>query len=127
EDIDAAIAASGEAFDISRSDLVDLLRLVEQRTLERTHGHIRCADVMARDVIKVRSDTTVEDALHELMARNVRTLPVVDEADRVLGAVGLRQLMKGRRTVADVVTIAPTAGPDDNVLSLVPILSDGRH
>ncbi|HEY3662321.1 MAG TPA: putative manganese-dependent inorganic diphosphatase [Chthoniobacterales bacterium] len=45
----------------------------------------RVGDVMERDVISVRADSTVYDAIHLLEQRRLRGLPVVDEGNRFLG------------------------------------------
>ncbi len=45
----------------------------------------RVSDVMERDVICVRADSTVYDAIHLLEKRRLRGLPVVDEDRRFLG------------------------------------------
>ncbi|MGI8957660.1 MAG: putative manganese-dependent inorganic diphosphatase [Chthoniobacterales bacterium] len=45
----------------------------------------RVGDVMERDVISVRADSTVYDAIHLLEQRRLRGLPVVDEENRFLG------------------------------------------
>ncbi len=45
----------------------------------------RVSDIMARDVISVRADSTIYDAIHLLEKRRLRGLPVVDEKKRLLG------------------------------------------
>jgi CBS domain-containing membrane protein len=84
QDIDKAISDIGEAFDIARDDLARLIRRVEQRALERTHGRLTCADVMARDVIKVGAGTAAAAAKNIVLERGVRLLPVVAVDDRVV-------------------------------------------
>lgn len=45
----------------------------------------RVSDVMEREVVSVRADSTVYDAIHLLEKRRLRGLPVVDEDNRFLG------------------------------------------
>ncbi len=127
EDIERAIADIGEAYDISHGDLARLLRQVERRTLERTHGQLTCADIMSRDVIKVGTGTTIEAAKRLLLDQGVRTLPVIDREGSVAGCVGLREVSAEGEFVDDVLSPALIARPADPVTSLVDPLTDGRH
>lgn len=91
EDIGKALEAFNETFDISRPDLDLLLREIELRARVRRHGHIICADVMSKDVIKVSSTEIAEHARFLLLKHDIRMLPVTDPAhDRVVGTIGLR-------------------------------------
>ena len=45
----------------------------------------RVSDIMERDVISVRADATVYDAIHLLEKKRLRGLPVVDDQKRLLG------------------------------------------
>ena len=57
--------------------------------------------------------------------KDIRTLPVVDEDDRLVGAVGLRELT--RQGTLDTVMASPaTAPPDAPALAMTPVLTDGR-
>lgn len=126
QDVDAALESEHEAFDISRGDLDRLLRLVEQQALSRTHGHLRCEDIMSRDVITIRADDSAARARELLLKHNVRILPVTDDRGRLAGAVGLRDLAQQDRAVAAFVVPAATAAPTDPAVSLVARLTDGK-
>ncbi|ACL59567.1 HPP family protein [Methylobacterium nodulans] len=127
EDVDAALVALDETLDIDRSDLDRLLRQVELHALVRTQGNLTCREAMSRDVITIRSDETVERARELLLAHNIRTLPVVDAAGRLIGALGLRELaLQGSDSIGEAMSKARTAGPDDPAVGLVPMLTDGR-
>ena len=125
-DIDSAIAESGESFDISRDDLHKLLRRAELVALDRTREVPRCHDIMSRDVVSIHADATWPEAHALLLARDLRILPVVDEAGQVAGVVELHELDRPAKMVADVVEEAVTVYPDDSILRLVDPLSDGR-
>lgn len=127
EDVDAALVAFHETLDIDRADLDRLLRQVEHQALVRTQGDLTCNEVMSRDVVTVRRDDSVERARRLLMTHNIRTLPVVDEADRLLGTLGLRELtLRGEAGIAELMSEARTAAPDEPVIGLAEALTDGR-
>lgn len=121
EDVDAALAALGETFDVDRDDLEALLRRVEQQALQRVHGPLKCRHIMSRDVIKATLGESAEQARTLLLMHNIRTLPVVDEERRLVGTLGLREIASGGAP-----SPATTAKADDLVASLVPVLTDGR-
>jgi len=126
-DIDAALGDLGEAFDIDRGDLDQLLRRVEMHALSRSHGLPRCADIMSRDIVRIDRHGGIEAARALLLERGVRALPVVDHDNRLLGIVGLRELTRPGLRVDDVMTPARTASPDAAAVELIGPLTDGRH
>jgi CBS domain-containing membrane protein len=123
--VDAALAKFEETFDIDRGDLSRLLRQVEVEAAVRSHGTVSCADIMSRDVIAVGENATAEDARALLLKHNIRTLPVKDGSGRLIGTVGLRELMQAEQVAGHIVTAA-TAPPDAPAVSLLPVLTDGR-
>jgi CBS domain-containing membrane protein len=125
EDIDAALATLDETFDIDRDDLASLLLQVELQAAMRSHGGISCADIMSRDVIAVKESVAPAEARHLLVKHNIRTLPVMDREGRLIGTVGLRELLEGSETLQAMATPA-TASATDHALSLLPVLTDGR-
>ncbi|HQZ11654.1 MAG TPA: HPP family protein [Devosia sp.] len=126
-DVDAALAALDETFDIDRDDLARLLRRVEIQALSHSRGPLQCADIMSRDVIAVRLDDSTETALAALLSHNIRTLPVLDAGGRLAGTIGLRELAgQAPTTVRALVSPAVTAAPGDLATTLLPVLTDGR-
>lgn len=125
EDVDRALEAEHESFDISRGDLDRVLRLVEHQALLRTHGQVRCEDIMSRDVVTVNKQDTTEQARALLLKHNVRMLPVVDGDERLVGAIGLRDLPERNGVVGPFATQPEVAAPDMPAVGLVPRLSDG--
>jgi CBS domain-containing membrane protein len=82
---------------------------------------------MSRDVVTVRLDSSAQRAKELLIAHNIRTLPVVDEAGRLAGTLGLREMtLHGEVKIAQVMREARTAKPDEPVISLVEALTDGH-
>jgi CBS domain-containing membrane protein len=127
EDVDAALTDLGEIFDIDRDDLDRLLRQVEHRAFIRSHGALSCADIMSRDVISIDGESTVDMAHMQLLDHAIRTLPVVDAANHLIGTVGLRELARPAAHVVDVMRPAATATPDAPAFALLGPLTDGSH
>ncbi len=126
EDVDAALEALDETFDIDRADLSRLLQQVELQATLRSHGTISCADIMSRDVIAVGDDVEPDHARHLLLKHNIRTLPVKDREGRLIGTVGLRELSESTSTIARAISKPAVAAISDSALSLLPVLTDGR-
>lgn len=139
-DLDAALEAYGELLDVSRDDLEEILVAAELRAYRRRFGDVRCAHVMARDVVCVRPQTTLQEAWALLARHTVKALPVTDEAQRLLGIVTLHDFFvehgaqaerpwshfEGTRRVADVMsTPVRVARPAQAIVDLVPLFSDG--
>nr|WP_064248816.1 HPP family protein [Rhizobium leguminosarum]OAP92465.1 hypothetical protein A4U53_04255 [Rhizobium leguminosarum] len=126
EDVDAALEALDETFDIDRADLGRLLQQVELQAAIRSNGKISCADIMSRDVIAIGEASEPDAARHLLLKHNIRTLPVKDPEGRLVGAVGLRELSMSTETIAHAISRPAVARPLDPALSLLPVLTDGR-
>ncbi|NKQ86118.1 HPP family protein [Rhizobium ruizarguesonis] len=126
EDVDAALEALDETFDIDRADLGRLLQQVELQAAIRSNGKISCADIMSRDVIAIGEASEPDAARHLLLKHNIRTLPVKDPEGRLVGAVGLRELSMSTETIAHAIARPAVARPSDPALSLLPVLTDGH-
>ena len=125
-DIDGAIADLHETLDIDRNDIDALLRRVEQRALARTHGDITCSDIMSRDVVAVQKNVEPENVRLLLSEHHLRSLPVVDDTDGLLGAIGLDELEAFRNGKALPLATPAMAHPADPAISLLPILTNGH-
>jgi CBS domain-containing membrane protein len=126
EDLDSALAALDETFDIDRSDLSRLLHQIEMQATIRSHGDILCSDIMSRDVVSVDLETSSQDARSLLLKHNIRTLPVTDKGGRLIGTVGLRELSEAGDRVRDHISQASTASASEPALGLLPVMTDGR-
>lgn len=124
-DVDAALEALEETFDITRDDLERLLRQVELQAAIRATPNILCRDIMSRDVISVRDSDDSALARSLLLKHNVRVLPVRDIDNRLVGTVGLRELSDPDVLLSDHLAVPVTAGPDDRAMSLLPALTSG--
>jgi CBS domain-containing membrane protein len=127
-DLDAVVARIGETYDIDRSDLRNLLGQLEVQMLAQRRPELTCGRLMSREVITVERDTDPEEARRLLLDSGVRLLPVLDPEGRPLGGVGLRELARPARTVAEVMTPPLTIHPADPAVDLIAPLTDGhRH
>jgi CBS domain-containing membrane protein len=125
-DVDAALTALDETFDIDRADLERLLRQVEFQALLRSSRSLLCEDIMSRDIIMISPETTADDARQLLLDHNLRTLPIVDDEKKLLGTVGLRELSGVEGNAASFLSAAATAHPQSQAMALLPVLADGR-
>lgn len=60
---------------------------------DKKPGAIKVSEVMSTPLITIRSDKTVRDAAHMMIRNRVRRLPVVDEKNRVIGIVTVRDIL----------------------------------
>nr|WP_256476303.1 HPP family protein [Siccirubricoccus soli] len=87
EDLDAVLRQHDELLDVSRDDLDSVVRQAEMHAYRRRFGEITCADIMSRDVVTVQSGTKLAEAWRLLRRHDIRALPVLDPARRVIGMV----------------------------------------
>ncbi|HXF30539.1 MAG TPA: HPP family protein [Solirubrobacterales bacterium] len=128
EDLDAVLARVGETFDVDREDLRLLLSQLELQILSRRHPDLTCGEIMSRDVISVPRGVDPAVARKLLLDSGVRLLPVLDDAERPVGGVGLRELARPGTTVEEVMTAPLTVTPAEPAMLLIGPLSDGhRH
>jgi predicted transcriptional regulator len=95
---------------------------------------LRVRDAMTRYLICVRPDTPVQEVLDLMLGRAISGVPVVDEADQLLGVVTQADLLASDavsgeyRCAADLMTPHPmTARPDDALADVATrMLAAGR-
>lgn len=126
-DLDAALAQYGELLDVSGEDLDALFRQVEIQASQRIHSHIRCGDIMSRDLITVDAQQSAESALAFMRSHDLRTAPVIDDRGRVVGMVRRAELLAGRgRSVEQVLDpFVHKVLPTTAIADLLPLLSSG--
>lgn len=132
DDLDAVLAGIGETFDIDRDDLRLLLTELELQVLARRRPELTCGEIMSRHVLSVSRHAEPEMARQILLESGVRLLPVLDDAERPIGGIGLRELARpGRRaapTVEDLMAPPLTVTPGESAVKLTGPLTDGhRH
>ncbi len=95
-DLLAVVKRHGEWLDIAADDLAALLQEAQWLAYSRSAAGLTCADVMSRDVVSVSDGTRAATAWSLLRRHNVKALPVIDAARRVVGIVTRADLV-GKR------------------------------
>jgi len=132
-DLDAVLRARGEFLDIEEDDLEDILVAAQMRAYRRRFGEVRCEHIMSRDVVTVQPGHSGVQARALLNRHGLRTLPVVDEARRLVGMLGLADLLAARAggqpragSAGDLMhTGMATARPEQPMVELARAFSDG--
>lgn len=96
EDIYDAMSHVSGYIDITTEDFHEIYHLAFRHAIERLVGRSRVADMMTREVVSVPPEAMLDEVARTMAARGVKGVPVVDEADHVLGLLSqtdfLRQL-----------------------------------
>ncbi|MGF6875320.1 HPP family protein [Paraburkholderia sp. MM5477-R1] len=87
EDVKAVLGRRDELLDIDTDDLYSLLRETQLQAFSRSFNELRCEDVMSRHVVSVSPGTRAAAAWQLFKRHNVKALPVVDAAQKLLGIV----------------------------------------
>ncbi|MCK0198778.1 HPP family protein [Ancylobacter sp. 6x-1] len=125
-DIAATLEEAGLALDVAPGDLEELLRQVERRALVRAYHELRCTDLMTSGVLSVTRETLPGTARDLLVERDIRRLAVVDEDGRLIGAIGLRELVQPADRIGAIMSPAAEATPDTPAIELLPRFAQDR-
>jgi len=87
DDLNAVLKERNQVFDVSRDDLENLLHQTEMQAYRRRTGEITCAQIMSKDIVSVEYGTELEEAWALLRTHNIKALPVIDRARRVIGII----------------------------------------
>lgn len=93
-DLTEVLKEHNQIIDVSREDLKSIFLQTELHVYRRKLGEITCADIMSKDVITVEFGTSLEQAWSLLRKYNIKALPVIDRARRVIGIVTQIDFMK---------------------------------
>ena len=93
-DLDAVLARYNQVLDVSREDLHMLLEQAQMQAWRRRSGQTRCAEVMSASPVAVSFGTPLHEAWALLREHRVKSLPVVDRAQRLVGIVTLADFMR---------------------------------
>jgi CBS-domain-containing membrane protein len=55
---------------------------------------VKAAEIMQRDVVTVASGSSLADAAHLLLAHGINAVPVIADSGRVIGVVGVRDVLR---------------------------------
>jgi len=145
-DLDQALEELGEFVDVTRDELERIILATEQHALQRSLGGITAASVMSRDVQQATPRTTLQQAWQLLSGHHLKTLPVLDEARRLVGIVSLSDLVgpamaqarfswrgvfgRSPQVLMEQLMSRPviTVRSDEPAVALIPLLSEqGLH
>ncbi|OLL32212.1 hypothetical protein BTH42_07095 [Burkholderia sp. SRS-W-2-2016] len=87
DDVTAVLQRRDEMLTIDPDDLYSLLRETQLQAFSRSFDELRCEDVMSRHVVSVSPGTRAGAAWELFKRHNVKALPVVDGAQKLLGIV----------------------------------------
>jgi CBS domain-containing membrane protein len=93
-DLDAVLARYNQVLDVSREDLHMLLEQAQTQAWRRRSGQARCAEVMSKDPVAVSFGTPLQEAWALLHEHRIKSLPVIDRAQRLVGIVTLADFMR---------------------------------
>ena len=127
QDVEEALRAYGEALDVDAADLQAVLHDAEMRAAERTHGRLRCGEIMSRDVISVREGQPVAEVRELLHDRRLLSLPVLDNGGRVHGVVGPLDLARQGERARDIASAPYVVHVDTPVAALLRPLTGGKR
>jgi CBS domain-containing membrane protein len=96
-DLNAALQYYNQVLDVDPDDLVELLQHAEAAAYQRTLGELRCQDVMTRNPKAVEFGTELGDAWALMRVHQIKALPVVDRARRVVGIVTVADFLNHAR------------------------------
>ncbi|MDO8786017.1 MAG: CBS domain-containing protein [Syntrophales bacterium] len=86
EDMRAALRELKTYVDITEEDLMEIYRLALKHASERP-PRITVADVMTKDVITVKEDTSLHEAARILSENRISGMPVVNEENYLTGII----------------------------------------
>ncbi len=114
-DLDAALNHYNQVLDVSRDDLEGLLHEAETAAYQRNLGALRCADIMSRRPLAVAPDTLVDEAWALMQGRQIKSLPVVDGTQHIVGIVTLADFVRHmQHAQASGVQAAPSRSGDQH-------------
>jgi CBS domain-containing membrane protein len=141
QDLKQALDNFGEELDISQDDLISIIIAAEQQAQKRHFGSIRCADIMARDVIWVDAQAPQQQAWDKLTYHKVKALPVLDPSRQVVGMITLHDFFlagwdssatqfttatRPAQVIADLMTCqVQSIGEQQPITDLATVFTDG--
>lgn len=92
-DLASAIQALDTFVDVQEDELVQIYNLAVDHAFGR-HVGLTCADIMSRDVVTAHFDTALEEAWKQLRRHQIKSLPVVDGFDRLIGIATVADFLR---------------------------------
>lgn len=94
-DVDRALEDFGEIVDITRDDLVELIKRTESHAIRRSMGAVTAGDIMCRELHWIDPKARIREAWQLMREHCLHTLAVVDPERRTLvGVLTLSDLLQ---------------------------------
>jgi CBS-domain-containing membrane protein len=86
---------------VKRNKIIDIVRDI------KALKEIKVWEIMTNPVEAVKAHDLMDEALDLMIREDIRTLPVIDETDRVIGVVGMKEIIennwkKDNKTIGDL-------------------------
>ena len=94
QDISLSIEDSDVFVDMTHSELSVLMNQVQKNSFKRIKGQLLCSDIMINNVITVEYGTEVEHAWELMRTHQLKAIPVIDRARRVIGIITWNDFFK---------------------------------
>jgi CBS domain-containing membrane protein len=94
QDMEQALDNMNAFMDVTAVDLSKLFTDVQMQRFKRYQGNITCKDIMVRNIVSVEYGTEVEDAWQIMQGQQIKAIPVVDRAKRVIGIITRNDFFK---------------------------------
>jgi CBS-domain-containing membrane protein len=94
EDIFAAMKEIPGYLDITPGDFKEVYHLAWRHARERLLRAAKAREIMTREVAKVKADTPLKDVAVLMAQRAVSGVPVVDDANRVVGVISEKDFLR---------------------------------
>lgn len=92
-DLASAVKTLDTFVDVQEDELVEIYNLAVDHAFGR-HVGLTCADIMSRDVITAHFDTALEQAWSQLRQHKIKSLPVVDSFERLIGIATVADFLR---------------------------------
>jgi len=136
-DLDAVLARHSHVFDIGRNESKALLEDAQLRSYQRKLADIRCSDIMSQQPIVVTHRTLIADAWSLFGKHRIKALPVIDDAQRVVGIVtpadfirhdAYQPSTRARGEIGEIMTrMVLSVGVDRHLVDLIPKFGGSGH
>jgi len=93
-DLHNALKEMDTFLDVSEEDLGQVYKMAGMQAYRRKMGEITCADIMSRNLVTAEYGSEIEEAWAQLHFHNIKAIPVVDRAQRVIGIITLVDFLK---------------------------------
>ena len=94
QDLTLALVERDVFIDMTHAELGHLLTQAEMNAFKRIKADIICADIMITDVTTVAFGTEVEEAWKLMITKQLKSMPVIDRAGRVIGIITWNDFFK---------------------------------